>query len=143
MAEYIATAIQTVSARDSVVWTDAIRMCRCGEKRNVFHRPESGTVKLRGLEDRCFTRIRIWFGGNIAVPTGGTVEEISIAIAVDGEPISSSQMLYTPAAVDVYGNVSAFLYVDIPSDCCTNVSVINTSEQDILVQNANLSVTKA
>lgn len=139
MAEYTAAAAQTVSAGSSVIYPGACM--RWGG--NVFHRPDSGTVKLRGLSDRCFTRIRVMFSGNIAVPTGGTVEEISIAIAVDGEPQASATALYTPAAVDVYGNVSTFLHVDIPGDCCTDISIVNTSTQDILVQNANLIITRA
>lgn len=141
MAEFTATLEQTVPARGNVLYTDDIRRCRCGG-RNIYHRPGTGTVKVRGLADRCFTRIRVMFGGNIAVPAGGTVEEISIAIAVDGEAIPSTEMLYTPAAAAVYGNVASFIYLDIP-DCCSTISVVNTSEQDILVQNANLVVTKA
>jgi hypothetical protein len=143
MAEYTAVLAQTVSARDSVLFEDAVRVCQCGVTRNVFHRPDTGTVKVRGLPGRCYTRIRVTFGGNIAVPEGGTVEEISLAIAVDGEAMPSTTMLYTPAAVDVYGNVSSFIHVDIPCDCCTSISVVNTSGQDILVQNANMTVYKA
>ena len=38
------------------------------------------------------------FGANISIPTGGTVEAISIALAVDGEPLSSAVAIVTPAA---------------------------------------------
>lgn len=143
MAEYTAVLAQTVSANGSVLFDDSVQMCQCGGRRNVFHRPGTGTVKVRGIPGRCYTRVRVTFGGNIAVPAGGTVDEISIAIAIDGEPMPSTTMLYTPAAVDIYGNVFAFIHADIPCDCCTSVSVVNTSEQDILVQNANLTINRA
>lgn len=143
MAEYTAVAIQTVAAGSSVLFTDAVRFGKCCQKRNIFHRPDTGTVKVRGDCDKCFTRARVYFTANIAVPTGGTVGEISVGISVDGEVIPSTIARFVPAAVDEYGNVTAFLYVDIPEWCCVPIRVVNTSAEPILVQNANLIVTKA
>ena len=80
------------------------------------------------------------FGGNIAVPTGGTVEAISIALALEGEGIASSTMIVTPAAVEEYFNVFGSMFIDVPRGCCVTVSVKNTNTQSILVQNANLIV---
>jgi len=80
------------------------------------------------------------FGGNIAIPTGGTVESIQIALALEGEGIASSTMIVTPAAVEEYFNVFGALFIDVPRNCCLTVSVKNTSTQSILVQNANLIV---
>lgn len=143
MAEFTATAIQTVAAGGNVLFTDAVRFGRCCPRRNIFHRPDTGTVKVRGECGRCFTRVRVFFSGNIAVPTGGTVEEITLAIAVDGEPMPSTIVRFTPAAVEEYGAVATFIYIDAPADCCTAISVINNGTQPILVQNANLVVDKA
>ena len=70
--------------------------------------------------------------------TGGTVEAISLALAVDGEPLQSTRMIVTPAAVSNMFNVSAQAYVDVPCGCCSTVAVQNTSTQDIEVQNSNL-----
>jgi hypothetical protein len=80
------------------------------------------------------------FGGNIAIPTGGTVEAISIALAIDGEGLASSTLIVTPAAVEEYFNVFGAMFVDVPKGCCLTVSVRNVSEQSILVQNANLII---
>lgn len=74
--------------------------------------------------------------------TGGTVGAISLAIAISGEPVLSSQMISTPAAVDQYNNVSTGIYVDIPRGCCVNIAVENTSDQAISVANANIVVTR-
>ena len=87
---------------------------------------------------QCRARFRIHFGANIAIPTGGTVEAISLAIALDGEAIPSTIMTITPAAVENYFNVSASIFVDIPKGCCSHVSIQNISTQPVLVQNANL-----
>lgn len=143
MAEFTATAIQTVAAGTNVLLTDAVRFGGCCRQWNIFHRSGTGSVKVRGDCGKCFTRFRVYFSGNIAVPDGGTVEEISIAIAIDGEPIAATIARYTPAAAEEYGSVSTFWYFDVPGDCCTNISVVNNSTQPINVQNANLVVTKA
>jgi hypothetical protein len=69
------------------------------------------------------------------------VEEIQLAIAVDGEVDPSSIMRFTPAAVDVYGNVGAEIVASVPCICgCSSVSVRNISTQPVNVQNANLVI---
>ena len=108
-----------------------------------MHREGSGLVSLRGLtccQPRA--RFRVSFGGNIAIPTGGTVGEISVAIAIDGEPVASSEMIVTPAAVEEFFNVSRCIGVPIWKNCCQTVSVRNTSTIPILVQNANIKFTR-
>ena len=95
---------------------------------------------MRGLTKQCRARFKVTFGGNIAIPTGGTVEEISLAIAINGEAVGPATMIETPAAVTEFSNVSSSVYLDVPSGCCTQVSVKNLSTQTIGVQNANLII---
>ena len=80
------------------------------------------------------------FGANIAIPTGGTVEAISLALAVNGEPLVSATAIFTPAAVGDYGNVFVSANVDVPRGCCLTVAAKNTSGQAINVANANMIV---
>lgn len=68
----------------------------------------------------------------------GTVAPISLALTIDGATIPASTMIVTPAAVEEYFNVSRAINVDIWNGCCETVSVRNTSDQPILVQNANI-----
>ena len=98
----------------------------------------SGIIKLRGITNQCRARFLVSYSGNIQIPTGGTVGAISLAIAVDGEPLQSTRMIVTPAAVENFFNVSAQAYVDVPCGCCSTVAVQNTSTQAIEVQNSNL-----
>ncbi len=88
----------------------------CGSK-CIVHRQGSGIVKLRGITNQCRARFLVSFSGNIQIPTGGTVEAISLALAVDGEPLQSTRMIVTPAAVSNMFNVSAQAYVDVPCGC--------------------------
>ena len=134
--ELTANAIQTVAEGTNVLFTDEVTSGNC----SILHRDGSGLVTLRGLTNQCRARFRVSFGGNIAVPTGGTVEAISIAIAVNGEPVAATTMISTPAAVEEYNNVFGAIFLDVPRDCCSQISVRNMSTQDIEIQNANLIV---
>lgn len=135
MAEYTNSALQTVAAGQNVIFTETpICPTKC-----VTHRDGSGIVRLRGLTNgQCKARFLVSFSGNIEIPTGGTVEAISLAISVDGEPLQSTQMIVTPAAVENFFNVSTQVYIDVPCGCCATVAVENTSTQAIAVQNPNL-----
>lgn len=140
MAEYTSNAVQTVGAGQNVLFTDAPIPCTKGY---VIHREGSGLFTLRGIVNNCngcFARYKVSFGANIAIPTGGTVESISLALAIDGEPIPTSSVISTPAAVEEYDNVYASIFITVPRGCCYTIAVENTSPQAISVQNANLIV---
>lgn len=137
--EITSNAIQLIEQGQNVLFTEtAVPSC----KPCIKHREGAGVVALRGLTNQCNARFRVSFSGNIAIPTGGAVGEISLAIAIEGEPLQSTRMRVTPAAVDQYGNISSQAYVDVPRDCCATVAVENTSTQAINVQNSNLIVTR-
>jgi hypothetical protein len=143
MAEFISIPEQTVAYGQSVQ-LNARRPCNKGY---VLHREGAGIVTLRGIVNNpCApsARYSVTFNGNIAIPTGGTVGEISVAIAIQGEPDGASLAANTPAAVDQYGNVTSTTQVDVPKGCCYTISVENTSEtaEPILVRNANLVVNR-
>ncbi len=135
--EIIANAIQTVQANQNVYFTDTVI---CGNS-SIIHRDDSGLVTLKGVTNtQCRARFLVTFGGNIAIPTGGTVEAISLAIAIDGEAVPSTTMIVTPAAVEQYFNVGASIFINVPRGCCSKVSIVNTSTQAVNVQNANLII---
>ena len=134
--EIIANELQTVLAGANVQFTDTV----VPGKACTMHRAGSGLVSLKGLTSQCRARFKVSFGANIAIPTGGTVEAISLAIAIDGEPIATTTMIVTPAAVEEFFNIFGAIYLDIPRNCCSQISVRNTSTQSVEVQNANLIV---
>ena len=136
--EIIANAVQTVQANQNVYFTDTV-ICGNG---SISHRDDSGLVTLRGVTNQCRARFMVTFGGNIAVPTGGTVGPISLAIAIEGEPVPATTMIVTPAAVEQFFNVKSSVFIDVPRGCCTRISIENTSDEAIVVQNANLIITR-
>ena len=142
MAEYSAVAVQTVAANQNVLFTGGTDGNNCA----IIHRADSGLINLRGLvkNSSCGcnrkAKYRVTFGANIAVPTGGTAGAISRAIALNGESVPATQMIVTPAAVAEFFNVASSIYVEVPAGCCTQLSVKNTSAQDVSVQNANIIV---
>lgn len=123
MAEYLTRdAVEVVALNSAIPFVDSIP-CNKGY---VFHRSGTGIFVLRGIVNNptsCFARYEIEFTGNIAVPEGGEVTPIATAIVVSGESRDGSRSIFTPAAVDEYGNVTSRAVVDVPKGCCFTVSV--------------------
>jgi len=135
--EVTANALQTVRPDSNVVYTNtAVSGCP-----SILHREGSGLVTLRGLSNgQCRARFRVTFGANVALSTGAAVEPISLAIAINGEPESTATAISTPAAVGEFNVVGRSLFLDVPTGCCTQISVENVGTTDVDVQNANLIV---
>lgn len=156
MAEFAFNPIQLVEPGQNVI-LDTVIPCNKGY---VYHRNQSGIVTLRGIVNNpsaCFARYQVTFNGNIALAEGATVGPISIALAIDGEPIQTSKAIVTPAAaaeappsVANYFNVTSTAIITVPRGCCFTVAVENTSAPaapggaapEINVQNANLTVSR-
>lgn len=136
MAEYSNIFVQQVEANQNVAFTETpVSGNNC-----IVHREGSGIITLRGVTNQCRARYKVVFGGNIAIPTGGTVGAISIAIALEGEALGSATATVTPAAVGDEFNVFAAAFVEVPRGCCATISVKNVNTQTIEVQNANIII---
>lgn len=140
MAEYISVQSQEVEAGQNVLLNDSVP-CTKGY---IIHRNGSGILTLRGIVNNggCFARYQAEFNGNIAVPEGGTAEEISLALAINGEPIQSSRARVTPTVAGAFFNVTSLANITVPRGCCYTLSVENTSGQAISVENANLTISR-
>lgn len=135
--EITANALQTVPSGSNVVFTNTA----VPGSQSILHRESSGLVTLRGITNQCRARFKITFGGNVALPADTTpVVPINLTIAVNGEGVSTSAMISTPGAASEYNNVSSSLFIDIPSGCCSQISIKNTGTSSLSVQNANLIV---
>lgn len=137
MAEFTSVATQTVAVGQNLPLTEtAAKAPAC-----IVHRAGSGLVTLRGLTSgQCRARFKVSFGGNIAIPTGGTVGPVSVALAVGGEALNSATAIVTPAAVENYFNVFVAAFIEVPRGCCVTVAVKNTSAQTVSIANSNLIV---
>lgn len=149
--EFLYNEVQSVALNTPVLFRASIP-CTRGY---VYHEDETGNFILRGIVNNqcnCFAHYQVTFNGNIAIPDGGTVGPIAISITVNGEPRLTSRAIYTPAAVDEYGNVTSTAIIKVPKGCCFSLSVeyvsgitddpATTPTPVISVQNANLTITR-
>lgn len=147
-AEYLANPIQEVALNAPILFTASIP-CNRGY---IYHENETGIFILRGITNgQCFATYQVTFNGNIAIPEGGTVTPVAVAITVNGEPRVTSRAIYTPAAVDEYGNVTSTAIIKVPKGCCFSIAVEHvaattdptvTPAPIIEVQNANLVINR-
>jgi len=145
MALYINNAEQTINPNESIVFYDATP-CTRGL---VKHREGTGSFLLSGFVpfSSCGCRARsaeylISFGANVAIPTDGTIEEIQVAIEIDGATIPASLMRSTPAAVEEFDSVSRTINAEIWRGCCESVTVKNVGTQPILVSEASIVISR-
>ena len=142
MAEYTSGGVvQTVNPNEVVIFTESPVPC---ERGFVRHRDDTGNFLLSGYvpcKGGCRANSALYlvdFGANIAVPTGQTVDSISLALTIDGSTIPSSTMTVTPAAVEEFFNVSRAINLQVWRGCCETVTVKNVSDIPILVSGANI-----
>ena len=151
MAEYLANAVQQVALNSPVLFSASIP-CNRGY---VFHEDETGIFILRGIVNNpssCFARYQVTFNGNISVPEDGELTPIAVALSVNGEERPTSRAVFTPAAVDELGNVTATAIITVPKGCCFSLGVryvdatvadpATTPTPTINVQNANLVISR-
>ena len=147
-AEYLANAVQNINLNAPAIFTASIP-CTKGY---VYHEDETGIFILRGITcNQCFATYQVTFNGNIAIPEGGTVSPIAIAITINGEPRLTSKAILTPAAAEDYGNVTSTCIIKIPKGCCFSMSIeyvpassdpTATPTPVIEMQNANLVINR-
>ena len=150
MAEYLANAVQTVNLNEAAIFTASIP-CNLGL---VYHEDETGVFLLRGIANNCAcsTRYQVTFNGNIAIPTGGAVGPIAVALTINGEIRPTSRAIVNPTAVETYDDVTSTAIITVPRGCCFSVSLravsgITPPETDtpapaILLQNANIVINR-
>ena len=148
--EFLNNDLQSVSNNTPVIFEASIP-CTKGY---VYHEDGTGIFILRGIvNNSCnrFAHYQVTFNGNIALPEGATVGPIAIAIAVNGEPRLTSEAIFTPAAVEQFGNVTSTAIIKVPRGCCFSLSVdavpgstdpTATPAPVIEVQNANLTIAR-
>ena len=146
MSAQYGAVTQTVAPNQPVIFIENV--CPCNE--GLVFKKSGGILLLASnapFDNSCncgrrrlyLTNYEVEFHGNIEIPTGGTVEEIRLAIAIDGIIDPDSIMAYTPAAVEVPGNVGTSIMVPVPSLCgCESVAVINASTQPIDLLNGSI-----
>ena len=150
MAEFLENSLQNVTLNNPIIFENSIP-CNKGY---VWHEDNTGVFTLRGIvNNSCcgFARYQVTFNGNVSIPTGGDITPIAVSIATSGENRPTSTAIFTPSAVDQFGNVTSTAIVNIPRGCCATLSVRYVSgvtdgttipTPSINVQNANLVINR-
>lgn len=148
--EFLWNDVQEVSLNSPILFRASIP-CTKGY---VYHEDETGNFILRGrVNNQCnsYAHYQVTFNGNIALPEGATVVPIAVALTINGEPRLTSRAIFTPAAVDEYGNVTSTAIIKVPRGCCFSLGVDSvpastdptvTPAPVIEVQNANLTIAR-
>lgn len=150
MAEFVGSGSVTQDvALNNPILFDATIPCNRG---CVIHEDGTGNFILRGVTNNCFARYQVTYNGNLAIPTGGAITAIGVAISVNGETRPSSLAITTPTVVDTFDNVTSTAIITVPKGCCFNVSVryVDATTSDpavtptptIEIANSNLTITR-
>ena len=152
MAQLSNATLQTIEAGQSAIFTTSFITPQ--EIGIILPNADTSSLYLRGIIPNrgflprfcgCgwrdfFAEFYASFSANVQIPTGGTVGEISVAIALNGEPLQTGTMIVTPTAVETLDNISTQVFVPIPRGGFGSLSVENTGTEAIEMQNANLTV---
>ena len=129
MAEFTSTIQQVAAGQNAVLDVDVIKS-RC-----VSHRTGSGLICVDNSGCDCKpARYKVFVKANISIPTGGTVEAISLGIALNGEIVQSSIATVTPAAVGDEFSVATEEIINA-GKCPVNIAVRNPNTQTIEISN--------
>ena len=150
--EFLYNDVQEVALYSPVIFRSSIP-CTRGL---IIHEDETGNFILRGANNgnACcnqWTHYQVTFNGNIAIPEGGTVTPIAVALTINGEPRYVSRAIFVPAAAGDFGNVTSTAIIKVPRCCCYSLGVeavpattdpTVTPAPIIEVQNANLTISR-
>lgn len=130
-------AVQTVASQSNITFlsTRVRTGSCCGCRGWLNHDEGSGifTITKPGV-------YLISFNGNVAIPTGGTVAPITVAITQSGETLQGSEMVSTPTAVEAFNNISASVLIRVPCNVGAVIGVKNVGADPISIEQANIVV---
>lgn len=141
MINSVNVPVQTVLQNATILFgTDRVRSRRCGCECGgwLFHDLGSGQFIL--TNNRCDCAVfEILFNTNV---TSATTGALPFVIQSNGEAIGGTEMDYTVATANTYGNVSASTLVKVPARASITITVKNISSLIALVKDANIIIKK-
>lgn len=131
MAKYVTTSDQNVTLNGTIPFNEVSIPCNSG---NVIPLAP-GVLTLKGNTPNRFARYRVTLQANIAIPTGGAVTPIALAITANGIVLPESVAIHTPQAVGEYEHINTTTEITVPCGCCVSVSgtYVDGTEDDAAV----------
>jgi hypothetical protein len=95
----------------------------------------TGVLSLRGGNSNQSARYEVKLQANVAIPTGGAVTPLALAITLNGVAIPDSVAIVTPAAVEDVWHINTSTTINVPCNCCVSVSAayVDATEDDATV----------
>lgn len=131
MAKYITTSDQNVALNGVIPFNVVSIPCNKGCVVPVA----TGVLTLKGNTSNNFARYEVTVQGNVAIPTGGTVTPIAVAITINGVEIPDSIAIVTPGATEDVWHINTSTVITVPCGCCISVSAayVDATEDDATV----------
>lgn len=131
MARYITSTDQNVALNGAVPFDVVSIPCNKGCVVPIA----TGVVTLNGGSANRFARYEVTVQANVAIPTGGAVTPVALAITLNGVPLADSVAIVTPAAVEDVWHINTSTVITVPCGCCVSVSAeyVDATEDDAAV----------
>lgn len=130
MARYVTSTDQNVALNNTIPFDIVSIPCNKGCVIPVT----TGVLNLRSGQNQA-ARYNVRAQANVAIPTGGAVTPVAIAITINGVAIPDSVAVVTPAAVEDVWHINTSTTVTVPCGCCLSVSAtyVDATEDDAAV----------
>ena len=130
MARYLTSTDQNVSLNNTIPFDIVSIPCNKGCVIPVT----TGVLNLRSGQNQA-ARYNVKVQANVAIPEGGAVTPLAVAITLNGVPIPDSVAVVTPAAAEDVWHLNTSTTVTVPCGCCLSVSAayVDATEDDATV----------
>lgn len=131
MAKYVTSADQNVALNGTIPFDIVSIPCNKGCVVPIT----TGVLTLQGSSTNRFARYEVDLQANIAIPEGGAVTPIAVAITLNGVAIPDSVAIVTPAAAEDVWHVNTTATITVPCGCCVSISAayVDATEDDATV----------
>lgn len=131
MARYITSTDQNVALNNTVPFDIVSIPCNKGSVIPIT----TGVLTLQGSTSNRFARYEVKLQANVAIPEGGAVTPIAVAITLNGVAIPDSVAIVTPAAAEDVWHINTSTTITVPCECCVSVSAayVDATEDDATV----------
>ena len=130
MAKYLTATDQNVALNGYIPFDVVSIPCRRGCVIPIA----VGILTLRsGAANQ--VRYKVKLEGNVAIPEGGAVTPLAVAITLNGVPLADSVAIVTPAAAGDFWHINTSTTITVPVGCCVSVSAayVDGTEDDAAV----------
>ena len=131
MAKYITSTDQNVALNAAIPFDVVSIPCNKGCVVPIA----PGVLTLNGSSTNRFARYEVTAQANVAIPTGGAVTPVALAITLNGVALPDSVAIVTPTAVEDVWHINTSTTITVPCGCCVSVSAeyVDATEDDAAV----------